>query len=84
MLGSHQACSTIDLYTNDNHLPLSSRYKRLTDPNLLQSKPPFATGFFVIYARHNSRLQIDMKIYQKVSHTCGFFLHLNEEEKKIE
>lgn len=63
MLGSKEACSLIE---SSSYLPLSSRYQRFNDPDLLSSKPPFGISFIVVYARHESKFQVDMKVYEKV------------------
>lgn len=65
MLGSRRACDFIQIDPQD--IVFSNRIKRHSNTTeLITARPDFETTFAVVYARHTSKYQLDIKTLDMV------------------
>lgn len=68
-IGSEKGCEAA---REPLSITVSDRYRRVMKPNLVAAMAPFDVGYRMVYARHQSAWQIEMKFQSEVSELFPF------------
>lgn len=71
--GSAIECATLQ---SPFHITLDNRFSRIMKADLLNGTAPFDIGYRMIYARHNSPLQVEVEFIISTVKPHFFFLYI--------